>query len=181
MSGEFMFGVRDLRCARWIAPNSYGGLVDMVGVSQLELRDRIQTATLEGDDDEIAIKSKAIGVDVTFRFATTHATTIDVFAVLSGQTPVSSGGNRSLGLGSDSFQYFGLVALVYDLADGADHQIFVPKCKVINGLSYSVAYGGFKQEDMTAQGVKDAAPHTKAWYIYQHDPSIAIALPPNYV
>jgi hypothetical protein len=179
MSNLFMFGVRDLRGAPWLATGSYGSLVDFVGVNQLQVRDRVQNATLEGDDVELATVAAAIGADITIRFATTHSTTIDVYSVLSGKMPTSTSGGRRIGQGRGRFQYFGLIGQVMDEDDEAEHLIWIPKAKVVNGLSYEVAYGGFKIEDQTVQAVADG--NLDAWYIYEHDPATGIpaTLPPT--
>lgn len=153
---SYRFGVRDAKVAKWTSINNYGTLVDLTGVSSMDISVETTTADLEGDDTIVATHAQPVRVRITVRFAA-GATMMDAFEVLTGETATTSGSDERIVFDDGNYPYIGLVAQVYEVEGTGDQVLSVPKCKLTSGFTYGARYGGFITPEITLTGVMDGA------------------------
>lgn len=176
-------GVRDCKIRKWSAVGSYSGsTLDLIGVNQFEVNDRVNEDTAEGDDAEIDYFSEAVGAEVRARFFEQTEVGMDVIAMITNQTVSSdASGHERLSQGTGRYAYLGLAAQVYDVDGVSDRHFFVRKGKV-TGMRYTPSYNGYLIQDLQFRAVKeDPTSSSSAPYdLIEHDTAIAIAIPPTW-
>lgn len=178
----FKFGLRDCKIATWNDTGSYGTPVD-VPINQIELTPETTSGRLELDDVIKDTQAFEVGGRVRVRWgrSSEDAVGMDVLAVITGNTPVSSDANRKITMGTATgkFPYFGLVGVVKETgnADSEEH-LFVAKLKVMNGVPYRAAYGGYLIDEFEAELVPDGDYGTHE--IYEFATATTVALPPTF-
>lgn len=176
MADSYKFGVNDAKIAVWNSTGSYGSLVDLIAINTVEFNLRIQSAVLEGDDEEVDSFGKIIGVTGRVRFGdgAQHA---DVLNVLLGSSVTSSGSKTRVRLGNENLPYWGLAFKVLHTDGSGDETHFgIMKAKIDSDLRYSASYGGYLIPEFTFRGVNDGSTYKAVERVYQ-DNTTALALP----
>lgn len=172
MPTSYKFGVRDAKIATWTTTSSYGTLVDLNAVNRIEVQVQTTSAQLEGDDVIADTHAQPTSVRVRVVFGA-GAQIMDVLSTLTGETLGSSGGIRTLVNDDGNYPYIGFRAQVYQTNGTGDNHLIVPKCKLMDGFSYSAAYGGYVIPEITLMGVLDS---TNGFFqIKEHDTAVAIS------
>lgn len=174
-------GVRDCKIRAWSTPGVYtGDTEDLLGVNQFEITDRTNEDQAEGDDVEIDYFSEAIGAEVRVRFFEETVNSLDVIALLTGQTKYDDGGGQyHIGGGRGRYRYVGLIAQTLDTEGVSDRHFFVTKAKV-GAMSYTPTFGSYLIKDLTFRAVPEDPSDVESYpyYIYEHSANEALVIPP---
>lgn len=159
----FKFGLNDVKVATWNNPESYGTAVDVESVQMMGFAVDTESGTLEGDDIITDVHSKNQSGTVQFRFAFKD---LDVLSVITGITVTDSTPNAQvLPVARDNMQYFAICGRTDATEGGGDTQVFIPKCKVMEGFNVSMEKGQYVIEDLTVMAVYEGTTHGIGWII----------------
>lgn len=171
---EFRYGLRDVKIASWTSENSYGTAIDFGAAQLFEVTIEVEEAELPGDDVIIDTHSKARSVAITMRQGDVS---LDVLALITGETISSPAGERSIVFGQTDRPYFAICGKINGTGDGGDTHIFVPKAKLKGALPWRMEYGNYMVPEMNAQGVYEGT--TNGFVkVVEHDTAEDIAIPP---
>lgn len=167
------YGLRDVKVAQWLAENSYGTAVDFGAAQLFQVAIVGVDAELPGDDVIIDTHRVATSVNVTVRGGDIS---MDVLALLTGETADSSGAQIDMVFGQSAYPYFAICGKVEGTGDGGDTHMFVPKCKLQGDLTIKFEYGNYLVPELTAKGVweGDTNGYVRA---RQYAASTAISIP----
>lgn len=151
---DFKFGLYDVKIAPWNSAENYGTAVDVESVQMFGLTLNTVSGTLEGDDIETDTHARTISGNVTLRFAFKD---LEVYEILTGVTNTESTYNESMIFGRDKMPYFAVCGRVDGTNAAGDTQVFLPKVKLMEGLSISMEYGNYVTPEITAKCVYEGA------------------------
>lgn len=151
---SYKFGLNDAKIAAWNNPESYGTAVDLESVSVMIVSVQTESGTLEGDDiiTDAHAKNQSAQVQFTFGFKD-----LDVLAILTGVTNTTSDYNESMIFGRDNMPYFAICGRIDATSGGGDTQLFLPKVKLMEGLSFSAKKGQYMTPEITAMALYEGA------------------------
>lgn len=172
----FSFGANAAKIAAWQNPSNWGTTIDLQAVRMIVVNFQTVNGILEGDDIISDTHAKIISVQLRLQFAFKD---LDVWNVLTGQAVVdSSPTSESMVIGGVNMPYFGLSGKALHTSGGGDVHIFVPKCKILEGLSYGMEYGAYHTPEVQATGIVDSALYG-AFRVIQHATEASLTLPPT--
>jgi hypothetical protein len=172
---SYKFGLLDCKIAVWNSDESYGTAVDVPSVQVLGIEFQTVTANLEGDDVITDTHAKQISAQITLRFG---FQSVDVLAILTGETHASSNNDDSMIFGDQNYPYFAICGRVDDTQGGGNDVWFAPKCKITGGWSIRMEYGNYVIPEITAMAVYETATYGIAT-VFQYDSATAVAIPPT--
>jgi hypothetical protein len=159
----FKFGLNDAKVANWVAAESYGTAVDVEAVTMSSVTLETESGQLEGDDIIIAVHAKIQNVRFRIKFGFKD---LDLVAAMTGQTVTDSDPNAQvLPIGRDNMAYFALCARIDAVEGGGDTQLWIPKCKLLDGFEFAAEKGAWITPEMAGIGVYEGTTHGMGWII----------------
>lgn len=172
----YKFGLNDCKVATWSSAESYGTAVDVESIQLMGIEFNAESGQLEGDDIITDVHAKTQSVTVRIRFGFKD---LDVIEVLTGVTNTESPPNsESMVFGRDNMPYFAICGRVDSTEGGGDMQIFIPKCKLMEGFGLSMEKGTYVTPEITAMAVYEGTTYGMAKAI-QHATAAAVTIPPT--
>lgn len=170
-----IFGVNDAKVAGWNSPENWDTAEDLLGVRLFNVAAETVNGRLEGDDAIVEAHAKIIAMTFEVQFAFKN---LDVVAAITGITVTESlPDSKSMLIGDENLQYFGLAGKALDVdGGGGDTQFLLSKCKLMEGLSFNMEYGAFSTPRIQGIALNDGATF-KTLYIIQHNTASALAIP----
>lgn len=171
----YRFGISDAKIALWTAEASWSTVYDLDGINTAELTLETLSGILEGDDAIKAVFTKVRSVSARIQFA---FSSLNILALLTGNTVDDSPTVDSLIVGVDNIPYVGLAWMVdHDSGGGADI-FFCPKIKPTEGFAIGGQYGQFITPQITMMGVYDGTAYgAYRHYVYDTKPTLTIPPP----
>lgn len=151
---SFKYGLRDCKIAPWISTGVWGAAVDVLAIQLVGFEETTSNGILQGDDVEIDSHAKPISANVRIRFGFND---LEVISVLTGITLGAYTNYEMITFGQDDHAYFGICGQVYATHDGGDTQIFVPKVKLIEGLSFTFEFGAYVTPEISCKAHYDGS------------------------
>jgi len=175
-TNEYKFGLYDVKIAVWNAAESYGTAVDVESVQMLGISFQNESGQLDGDDIITDVHSRTQSVEVRLRFGFKN---LDVYEVLTGATNTESTTVMdSMIIARQSMPYFAICGRVEGTEGDGDTQVFIPKCKIMDGFSVTMEKGAYITPEVTAMAVYEGATYGMG-LIINHATGQAVTLPPT--
>lgn len=149
---SYKFGLKDCKVAPWTSTGSYGTLVDVPAINMMSADTKTTNAELPGDDAIVDVHAKNISGNVSIKFGFKD---LAVLEVLTGKTILAGANYDALVISNDNFPYFGICGHVDDTQGGANNMLFVAKCKILEGIKFSMQYGQYWTPEMACECVPD--------------------------
>lgn len=171
---SYSFGLNDCKVAVWNSAENYGTAVDVESIQLFGLDLQTISGELTGDDIIVDTHAQIISASVRIRFG---FKTLDVIEVLSGVTVTdSSPTSKSITFGRDNMPYFAMAGKISHTEGDGDLHVFIPKCKLMDGLSFSSEYGQYMTQEINATAVYEGATYGIARLI-PHATAAAVTIP----
>lgn len=170
----YRYGLNDVKIASWTSENSYGTAVDVNAAQQFQVTLETVNAELEGDDVIKDSHAKVIKGTVRVRYGDLSLTAL---SVMSGETPTSDASTTKLQFSESNRPYFAICGKVNGTGDGGDTHMFLPKCKVMGPITYSMQYGQYVIPELEITAVYEGTTNGIA-NIYEHTTATAVVIPP---
>ncbi len=174
------FGLDDVKIATWNSNGVYGTAVDVPSVQMYTSDLKTVSAELEGDDQITDTHAIGISADIRVKFG---SISLEAYEVLTGITSVESTdspgstGVKTFDVGNVKFPYIGICGKSYSTQDAGDTQLFIPKCKIMEGFNVGMQYGQYAIPEITLRAVKDSV-YNCIMRIVKHQEAVAVTLPP---
>lgn len=136
-----LFGIRAAQIAPWTATGSYGTAVDIYSINSSDFKEITVDGELRGNDAITDLASFAIGGEINLGFAFKQYQLIETLTGVTSFSYANSG--RITRVGSEVRPYFGLALQIYQSNGTGSAQIFIPKAKLVGGLSYQAKFGEY--------------------------------------
>lgn len=170
------FGLNDAKIAVWNSAENYGTAVDVWSVQMMGVEFATESGTLEGDDIITDVHAKVQSVNFTIRFGFKD---LDVLEVLTGVTNTESTPNsETMKFGRDNMPYFALCGRADATEGGGDTQIFLPKCKLLEGFSLSMEKGTYMTPEISGISVYEGTLYGTGWLI-NNNSAQSVTIPPT--
>lgn len=170
---RYHFDVEECKIAAWTSTGVYGTAYAVEAISQFSVGMQTTNAQLEGNARVVDVHARQTVGQVTARFAFSDR---EVYEVMTGATTETVSGTPYTSFSDQNRPYFGICAKS-DLTngDGCTH-FFVPKAKVMEEFTISMAYGEYITPEITMMAVKDG--EYGIMQTYEYDSQVDISLPP---
>lgn len=152
-NGPWTFGIEDCKVAAWVGDGTYGTAVDVPGIKNITIEAETTNGEQDGDDMLVAVASKVRAGNVTI---TKARLSFEVLNIMLNQPIQSSSSHKAMKITSRKTRYFGLIARIDEAEGDGDVHIFVPKVKLLTGLTFNFAFGEFTSPEMTAKALLDS-------------------------
>lgn len=170
---SYSFGLRDVKIAPWLAPESYGAAVDVPSASQLTLELQTVSGELQGDDEITDVHAQIIAGQASVQFGFKN---LAVYEILTGATHVESTEADAMVIGAQNMPYFALAAKISDTAGSGDKHIFLPKCKCTEGFQMAMNYGQYWTPSLTIRLVREGDTYG-VMKIITHNTATSVTIP----
>lgn len=156
--GDPVFGLYDVKVAKWLATNSYNPEVDVMSAQMMASTLVPVSAELTGDDRVTAVHSIMTTGRMRVRFG---GAPVEVLAEVLGLTPTSSLTSpnevKNLRIRAGArLPYFGIIGQSLASQGEGAQEVFAPKCKIMGEIQSSMnEYGGFQILEFEVQAVDD--------------------------
>ena len=175
-TNEYKSGLYDAKIAVWNSAENYATAVDVESVQMAGISFQNESGQLEGDDRITDVTSKTQSVEVRLRFGFKN---LDVYEVLTGATNTESSTTMdSMIIGEQSMPYFALCVRVNGTEGDGDTQVFIPKCKIMDGFSVTMEKGAYVTPEVTAMAVYEGTTYGMG-LIINHATGQAVTIPPT--
>lgn len=174
---DFGFGIYDCKIAALTDPSvpTYDTAVDVEVIQLMGVSIDMISAMLEGDDGIADVHSKPISgqVRMRFGFGRNH---LAVWAILLNKPSVDSGDDTYLVIGDENPDYFGVCGRINHTSGGGDLHIWMPKCKLMEGLSLEAQYNSYMTPEVSVKALKLNDTHGMIVPI-MHETAVPVAIP----
>ncbi len=172
----FHFGLNDCKIAVWNSSQNYGTAVDVESIRLMGVNFQNESGQLEGDDVITDVHSRTQSVEVRLAFGFKD---LDVLEVLTGVTNTESGAtSENMIIGRASMPYFAICGRADSTEGGGDVQIFIPKCKIMEGFGVSMEKGTYITPEITAMAVYEGTTYGMG-KIINHATAQNVTIPPT--
>lgn len=171
----YKFGISDARIATWNNDQNWGSAVDLVGVQMMAVKLDTVSGILNGDDEIKDVHAQTISATLRVRFA---FNSLDVFAVLTGETHTDSGADETMIFGTTNMPYFGIVGRIDHTEGSGDVHFFCGKAKITDGFEWSAEYGGYITPELTIMAVYEGTAYG-IFRVIEHGTAETPTIPPS--
>lgn len=134
----------------------------------------------QGDSRITATAAQAISIDVQFDF---YGLTFAVLAILTGISSSTSGAGGTLenymNWGNFRFPYWGIIGQAWAAENVGDTLVFLPKCKVMSGLSWRLEFGKIVAPSFKGTAIYDDYTQTMIEIIERATANQPVVIPPT--
>jgi hypothetical protein len=170
------FGLYDAKIAVWNSEANYGTAVDVWSVQMMGVTFNTENGQLEGDDIITDVHAKIQSINFSLRFGFKD---LDVLEVLTGVTNTESGSNsNTMKFARDNMPYFALCGRADATEGGGDTQVWIPKCKLLEGFSLSLEKGTYMSPEINGIAVYEGSTYGMGWII-NNSTAQSVTIPPT--
>lgn len=150
---SFLRGVRDLKIAAWLGPNTYGTAYDILGARAANLSWTIETDESRGDDVVLDRHSKIIAATLSIQMASVDLIVVDM---ILGGTLVSNASYYDLFVAEgDEIPYVAIAGRI--AGSGGDLHFLMPKAKLAGNFQFNAATDTYLIPSADFQGVHEGS------------------------
>lgn len=172
----YAFNLNSAIIATWNSAQNWGTAIAIDAINMYSPTLNVVADELDGDGGIAALASAFIGGRIQLEFGVKN---LNVFGILSGLTPAdSTPTSESLVITQQNLPYFGINGQIkHDTGLGA-YEFFIPKCKIMGDLSFTIQYGKFWSQRVEARFLADSAVYGMAKIISRATAASPIVIPP---
>ena len=172
----YAFNLNGAVIAPWTNAQTWGAAIAIDAINMYSPVLNTVADTLLGDGGIAALAAAFIGGKIDLEFGVKN---LNVFGALSGLSEAdSSPTSESLVITQQNLPYFGINGQIkHDTGAGA-YEFFIPKCKIMGDLSFTLQYGKFWTQRVSAQFVADSVVYGMAKIISRATAASPLTIPP---